>query len=147
MGNLESAALHITLLVVVCITLLLALLFWPFVALSRIGYQSHRMTKPMPFTARAVAWMNYLFLMIFYLGLAMNLNEDAIVFGLSGGLKAFFYLPYLNILLTLFMLVWMFRMGGVRYHRTASRIYYMWLTLISAGALWQLYYWHMIGPV
>lgn len=146
-SGLQSTSLHLTIAVLAGLTMVLALLFWPFVAWSRIGYQSHRMTKPMPFGARFVAWINYLVFLILCLALAMNLNEDAIVFGLSGGLKAIFFLPYLNILLTVFMLVWVFRMATVRYHRVVSRIYYVWLTLVAIAALWELYYWHMIGPV
>lgn len=145
--GLKSATLHLTILVVTGLTCVLALVFWPFVAWSRIGYQSHRMTKPMPTVARFVAWINYLVLAIFYLALAMNLDEDAVVFGLSGGVKAIFFLPYLNMLLTVFMVVWVFRMGGVRYLRVISRIYYVWLTLVSFAAIWQLYYGHLIGPV
>ncbi len=146
-SGLRSTSLHLTLLIFAGLTMVLALVFWPFVAWSRIGYQSHRMTKPMPFGARFVAWINYLVLLIFLLGLAANLDEDAVVFGLPTGLKALFYLPYVNMLLTLFMFVWVFRMAGVRYHRAASRIYYIWLTLVAVAILWELYYWHMIGPV
>lgn len=143
--GLKSASLHMFIFIASIVIGVIALVFWPFVALSRIGYQSHRFTKPMPFNARLIAWLNFLVLMIFYLGLSMNANEEGIVYGTSPGLKVFLYFPFLNILLTLIMLVWLVRIMPVRYHRVMSRFYYFILCVASLTALWQLYYWNMIG--
>lgn len=144
-SGLKSAELHIFIFVAAIAIGVLTLIFWPFVAFSRIGYQSHRFTKPMPFNARLVAWLNFFFLMIFYVGVASNANEEGIVYGTSTALKVFLYFPYLNILLTLFMIVWLVRVVPVRYHRVISRLYYFLLCVVSTAALWQLYYWNMIG--
>jgi len=144
-SGLKSASLHIFLFVTTGIVMLVALLFWPFVAFSRIGYQAHRFTKPMPFNARLVAWLNYFVLLIFCLGVAANANEEGIVYGTSTALKVFLYFPFLNILLTLFMLVWLVRVLPTKYHRVMSRLYYFILCAVSVVTLWQLYYWNMIG--
>jgi CubicO group peptidase (beta-lactamase class C family) len=144
-SGLKSAELHLFIAVSAVIMGLLALFFWPFVALSRIGYQSNRFTKPMPVNARLVAWLNFFVLLIFYLGVSSNANEEGIVYGVSTALSVFLYFPFLNILLTAFMLYWLVRILPVHYHRTVSKLYYTLLCLTSVAALWQLYYWNMIG--
>lgn len=144
-SGLKSAELHLFILVVAIVIGVVALVFWPFVALSRIGYQSHRFTKPMPFNARLIAWLNFLVLLIFYLGVASNANEEGIVYGTSSALKIFLWFPYLVILLTLVMIVWLVRILPVRYHRVISRLYYFVLCVVSVAAIWQLYYWNMVG--
>lgn len=140
----KSASLHTFIFGTAIAVGVLALIFWPFVALSRIGYQSHRYTKPMPFNARLIAWLNFFVLLIFYLGAASKGNEQ-IVYGVPASLKFFLYLPYLVMLLTLFMIIWLVRIMPVRYHRVVSRLYYLILCVVSIVALWQLYYWNMIG--
>lgn len=144
-SGLKSAELHLFIFVMAILLGILALFFWPFVALSRIGYQSHRFTKPMPFNARLIAWLNYFVLLVFYLGVASNANEEGIVYGISTALKVFLYFPFLNLLLTAFMLYWLVKVLTVRYHRTVSKLYYTLLCLTSMAALWQLYYWNMFG--
>ncbi|MBL7850447.1 MAG: beta-lactamase family protein [Cyclobacteriaceae bacterium] len=144
-SGLKSAELHLFIAISAIVLGILTLLFWPFVALSRIGYQSQRFTKPMPFNARLVAWLNFFVLLIFYLGVASNANEEGIVYGVSSALKVFLYFPFLNILLTAGMLYWLIRVIPVRYHRTVSKLYYTLLCLVAIAALWQLYYLNMIG--
>ena len=144
--GLQRTDLHIFIFSLAIITGLVVLVFWPFVAWSRIGYLSHRMTKPMPFACRFVAWLNFLVLLIFYVGVATNANEDAIVFGLPMSLKVLLFVPFLNALLTLLMVIWMFRVMGVKYHRVISRLYYTFITVVAVAAFWQLYYWNLIGP-
>lgn len=144
-SGLNSAELHLFIAVMAVVMGILALLFWPFVALSRIGYQSHRFTKPMPFNARLIAWLNYFVLLIFFFGISSNANEEGIVYGISTALKVFLYFPFLNLLLTAAMLYWLARILTVRYHRTVSKLYYTLLCLTSVAVLWQLYYWNMFG--
>jgi hypothetical protein len=144
-SGLKSAELHMFIFVAAILMGVLALFFWPFVALSRIGYQSHRFTKPMPLNARLIAWLNYFILLVFYLGVAANANEEGIVYGISTALKVFLYFPFLNLLLTAIMLYWLVKVITVRYHRTVSKLYYTLLCLTSLAALWQLYYWNMFG--
>ncbi len=144
-SGLKSADLHAMIFVVALITAIVAVLFWPFVALSRIGYQSHRYTKPMPFNARLVAWLNFLVLIIFYLGITSNANEESVVYGTVSALKMFLYFPFINLLLTAGMLYWLVRIVTTGYHRVMSRLYYLILTGVSVIALWQLYYWNMFG--
>ena len=143
--GLKSAELHLFILVVAIVMGVIALIFWPFVALSRIGFLSHRFTKPMPFNARLIAWLNFLVLMIFYLGIASNASEEGIVYGTSSALKVFLWFPYLVVILTLAMIFWLVRIMPVRYHRVVSRLYYLALCAVSIVALWQLYYWNMFG--
>lgn len=143
--GLKSAALHMFIFGLALVVSLVALIFWPFVAFARIGYDSHRYTKPMPVNARLIAWLNFFVLLIFYLGVAANANEEGIVYGASTALNVFLFFPFLNILLTLFMLVWLVRVLPVKYHRVMSRLYYFILCVVSIVALWQLYYWNMIG--
>jgi len=144
-SGIKSADFHMAVFVIAILTGIIALVFWPFVALSRIGYQSHRYTKPMPFNARLIAWLNFFVLIVFYLGVASNANEEGIVYGTVTALKVFLYFPFVNLLLTLGMLYWLFRVIATGYHRVISRLYYFVLCVVSVGALWQLYYWHMFG--
>lgn len=144
-SGIKSADLHLAIFVIAIVAGVIALVFWPFVALSRIGYQSHRYTKPMPFNARLIAWLNFFVLLLFYLGMATNANEEGIVYGTVTALKVFLYFPFVNLLLTLGMLYWLFRVIATGYHRVTSRLYYFVLCVVSLAALWQLYYWHMFG--
>ncbi|MBL7848087.1 MAG: beta-lactamase family protein [Cyclobacteriaceae bacterium] len=144
-SGLKSADLHMFIFILAIITAVVTLLFWPIVALSRMGYQAHRYTKPMPFNARLIAWLNYLVLIIFYVGVTSNANEEGIVYGTVSALKFFLYFPFLNLLLTVGMLIWLVRILPTGYHRVMSRLYYLVLCLVSLAALWQLYYWNMFG--
>ncbi len=144
-GGLQSGDFHLMIFVLAIVTSIIALVFWPFVALSRIGYQSHRYTKPMPFNARLIAWLNFLVLLIFYLGMLTNANEEGVVYGTVTALKFFLYFPFVNLALTLGMLFWLARIIATGYHRVMSRLYYLLLCVVSLAALWQLYYWNMFG--
>ena len=100
----------------------------------------------MPFSCRFIAWLNFLVLLIFYVGVATNTNEDAIVFGLPMSLKVLLFVPFVNALLTLLMVIWMFRIISVKYHRVISRLYYTFITVVAVAAFWQIYFWNLIGP-
>lgn len=145
-SGLKSAALHMLIFVAAIITAIVVLLFWPMAAWSRVGYQSHRMTKPLPYSARFVAWTNFLVLAIFYVGIASLANEDTIVNGLPTSLKILLWVPFINLILTLIMLVWWLRVITVKYHRLMSRLYYSIICVVAVAAFWQLYYWNLIGP-
>ncbi len=145
-SGLKSAALHMFIFVAAIITAIVVLLFWPMAAWSRVGYQSHRMTKPLPYSARFVAWTNFLLLVIFYAVFASLANEDNVVNGLPTSLKILLWVPFINLILTLIMVVWWFRVITVKYHRLISRVYYTVICVVAVAAFWQLYYWNLIGP-
>jgi hypothetical protein len=100
----------------------------------------------LPFGGKLLAWINYLLLMIFYIGVVMTISDgNEIVYGIPGSLKALLVLPLICIGLTILMVF--YSIGIFRESRILvfSRIYYAYLTLVSGAALLQLAYWNFVG--
>ncbi len=129
----------------VVISMLFTLLYWPFTYLVRRGYYTNQTAAALPLGSKWVAWINYLLLFSFYLGLILSIsNPTDIVFGISGSLKTVLVLPMICIALTLFMLVWLFRIWTGR-HKFSGKVFYLIISAAAVAALWQLYVWNFIG--
>ena len=145
-GGLKSAGLHTMVFIIVILVTLLVLLYWPFVGWIRKGYNSMRDTLPLPQGARRVAWINYLLLGSFYVGLMIVLSDPvAIVYGVPTALKVLLILPLISIALAVWMLVNAIRLITDNRYRLSGRAFYAFITLVGVAALWQLYYWNFIG--
>ena len=144
--GLMNAGLHLTIIILVILVALTTLLYWPFGSWMRRGYQSHRVTKDLPASSRWVAWLNFLVLVIFYAGLISVVNgPEAVVFGIATPVRILLVLPFVCIVLTLWMVLHAFRLAGDSRYNFSSRLFYAIITLTGMAALWQLYFWNFIG--
>ncbi len=124
----------------------IVLLYWPLAASVRRGYRSMRETIMLPLGAKWVAWLDYFFLATFYIGIAMLLSDpESIVFGVTTSIKVILLFPLLSVLMTILMVVNVFRLGFDQRFSLLGRIFYILITIVSATALWQLYYWNLLG--
>jgi CubicO group peptidase (beta-lactamase class C family) len=145
-SGLKNSGIHIMILIASIIVTLLVLLYWPFVQWVRRGYQSMHDTLPLPLPARRVAYLNYLFLGIFYLGVPIVLSDpESIVYGATTSLKVLLILPMISIVFTFWMTVFSLRLSTDDRFRIWGRIFYALITIMSILALWQLYYWNFVG--
>ena len=105
-----------------------------------------RDTLPLPQEARRVAWLNYLLLGSFYVGLMIVLSDPvAIVYGVPTALKVLLILPLISIVLAVWMLVNAVRLIADNRYRLSGRAFYAFISLVAVAALWQLYYWNFLG--
>jgi hypothetical protein len=145
-GGIQTMGFHSMLFMVVGVMALIVLIYWPLAASVRRGYQSMRNTIVLPAGAKWVAWMDYFLLTMFYIGMVAMLSDPAsIVFGVTTPLKVVLFLPLLSAVLTLFMIINTFRLSGDHRFSLVSRIFYVLITIVSIAALWQLYYWNLLG--
>jgi hypothetical protein len=123
------------------------LLFWPITYFIRRGYQPLLRTRQsLPFLAKLFAWLNYFWWFSFLVGLSLVLNDPtAVVFGVTTGLKVVLVFPLLMIVTTLLMAYVCVRLVPDTRYRTWSRLYYVLVTLVSGVALFQLYFWNLLG--
>lgn len=143
----HNSSTHILLLVIVFLASVANVIHWPLVKYIRRGYSRNRMAKePLAFPAKLVAWLNFLFILIFFIGFAVSMGSpEDIVYGVPSSLRVLLVMPLLVILTTVlmtFMAVSVVRSAKVRLR---SKILYVLLWLISLAALWELNYWNFIG--
>lgn len=126
---------------------LLTLLFWPITFYIRRGYQPLLRTRQsLPLLAKVFAWSNYCIWLIFVAGVSAVLSEPAnFLFGISVSVKVLLVLPLTMMIITLFMAYACFRLVPDTRYRSWSRTYYVIITLVSGLALYQLYFWNLLG--
>jgi CubicO group peptidase (beta-lactamase class C family) len=145
-GGIQGMGFHSMVFIVVFLFALIVLIYWPLAASVRRGYQSVRNTIVLPGGAKWIAWLDYLFLVLFYLGLVVLLSDPAsIVFGLTTPVKIVMILPLVSAVLTIVMIINVFRLTGDRRFSLMGRSFYVAITIVSVIGLWQLYYWNLLG--
>jgi len=72
-------------------------------------------------------------------------NPFDVVFGIPISLKVILVIPFITILLLVFMVIWIWNIWKEGAVRLFSRFWYtlVWLCLI--GLVWQLNYWNFLG--
>lgn len=145
-NGLDVSSIHVILFAVAVGMTLFALIYWPLIRRIRKGYSKDAYTSQLPELAKTVAWINYLFLLLFIIlfGASMG-NPFELVYGIPGVLKAALVMPLLMVPLTLLMLLSLIRFVAKSEFKIRSRIYYFLLTLVSFTFLWQLNYWNLLG--
>ncbi len=131
----------------IAVTALLTLLFWPITYFVRKGYQPLLRTRQsLPFVAKFFAWTNFFFWCAFLIGMALALEDStAVVYGVPFALKITLAFPLLMLLTTALMVYVCVRLVPDTRYRAWSRVYYVGITLVSGLALAQLYYWNFLG--
>jgi CubicO group peptidase (beta-lactamase class C family) len=131
----------------VLLVALLTLLFWPITYFIRRGYQPLLRTRQsLPFLAKLFAWLNFLWWILFVVGMSFILSDPtSVVFGVSAALKVVLALPLVMIANTLLLVYVCVRLVPDARYRAWSRVYYVGITLVSMLALAQLYYWNLVG--
>lgn len=144
--GLRSLSSQTTIFLISTVVLLCVLFYWPLAYISRRGYQRTTSYSSVSGGAKWIAWLNYFLLLSFYLGLMIVISDQTdIVYGISGSLKFLLILPLICILMTALMIYQSFSMWRSGQVKLSSRLYYLFITLISAVSLWQLNYWNFIG--
>lgn len=128
------------------ITMIITLLFWPLTYWVRRDYYPKGTIHSLPASAKWLAWLNFLLLIIFYVGVASSVSDPTdIVFGIGKSLKTLLFLPLISIVFTLGVWYWVVQIWRGSGYRFLSRVYYLIVALAATIALWQLYYWNFIG--
>jgi CubicO group peptidase (beta-lactamase class C family) len=143
----EASGTQILIFFWVVVVSLVTLIFWPFVYFARRKYQRQLGARqPLPILGKAIAWFNFLLLLIFLAGFFITLSDPfEIVYGVPASLKALLIIPFFVILTTAAMVVMLLRSGTNKRHSLRARLFYTVICLTSALALWQLNYWNLIG--
>lgn len=146
-AGLDTSYSQTMILVFILVTALLTILYWPLAYLLRRKYQRRTNTKnPFPFTGKSIAWLNYFLLLVFLLGFMVALSDPLeIVYGVPGALKFVLVIPFLMMITTVFMVVFLIRNVTNSRYSVWGRMGYAVLCLTSLVALWQLNYWNLIG--
>jgi len=142
----RSADVHRSIFLVVGLTTLLMLFYWPLTTRARRGYELSGTLVLLPPGAKVIAWLNYFLLAVFYAGVMISVGDPfSIIYGVPTSLKVLLIIPFIVILLTLIMYMQLYRIWNQRRYSAWSRLFYVLITMVSTVALWQLYYWNYIG--
>ncbi len=145
-GGIASVGFQSMIFFVVVVIGLTVLIYWPLAASVRRGYQSIRNTIVLPAGAKWLAWFDYFFLITFYICIAVMLGDPtSIVFGVTTPVKVVMLLPLLSAVLTLLMIINMFRFIGDRRFSVMGRLFYALIAIVSLAGIWQLWYWNLLG--
>jgi hypothetical protein len=143
----HTSGIQLLVAVVVAVTMLCTLIYWPLAARIRRNYQPLVRAKAgLPFGVKSAAWLNYFFFLLFLAGVAIGMSGGVeIIFGIPGSMKFCLVSALLMIPSTLVMILFLVQM--LRDHRYSrwSKTYYAWLTLVSILALVQMNYWNFLG--
>ncbi|MDH4090886.1 MAG: beta-lactamase family protein [Cyclobacteriaceae bacterium] len=144
---IDRSSTHMGLFFITIILMLTALCYWPIVYRIRRKYQATgRVSQTLPVLAKAVAWFNYLLLLLFLVATVVSLRVPFdIVYDVPALLKTALVFPLLMIVTTVGMLVLGARLLNNDQYKMRSRIYYVMLTVGSVLCLLQLSYWNLIG--
>ena len=146
---ISSQKLHFTLFGVTAGAFSATLLYWPLAFFIRRKYRPGPAARPpLEISTKAIAWLNALVMLAFFIWLAVLLSDqtgEAVVYGVAGSLKAALVLPLVSIGLTVLLVhrtiaIWAENESGIW-----SRIWYTLFCLLSVTLLWQLYYWNLLG--
>jgi CubicO group peptidase (beta-lactamase class C family) len=131
----------------VFITAILTVIYWPLAYFIRRKYQSRiGDTLSLSLGEKTVAWINYLFLLLFFTGLMIVLSDPLeIVYGVPTSLKVLLLLPIITIGTTIIMIFVFIRVVRNNRYGFINKLCYGLLCVISILALWQLNYWNFIG--
>lgn len=144
--GIRSSGIQNSIFLVVVLTSIIMLFYWPITGSARKGFEPMGSKLLIPVGSKFIAWVNYFMLTVFYAGLVIILSDpSSIVFGAPLSLKIILILPFLICLTTLLMFMNLYRLWGNYRYRFWSRVFYLLICLISATALWQMYYWNFIG--
>ncbi|MCU0357012.1 MAG: beta-lactamase family protein [Cyclobacteriaceae bacterium] len=143
----EASSTHLTLFMIIILTALGTVVYWPAVALIRRNHvRNMRVKKPLPLLPKIVAWLTYFFYLLFFILFLSSLGDPQnLIYGLPTALKVGAVFPMLSMITTVgmaWMLIQLFRERNIS---PVSIISYLVLLLISVLALWQLNYWNMLG--
>jgi hypothetical protein len=146
-SGFDEASNHNRIFLLVAGVSILTILYWPWAYVIRRNYQRKQSgTLALPWSGKMIAWINYFFLFVFLIGLALSLSDPfEIVYGVPASLKVLLILPFFVILTTVAMCIFFFRSFANNRYSVMSRFYYAILCVVSLLALWQLNYWNLIG--
>lgn len=145
-GVYTSSSQTMILVFVLTITVL-TILYWPLAYFIRRKYQRKSgLRNSFPFIGKLIAWLNYFLLLVFLLGFVMAMSDPLeIVYGVPGSLKFVLVIPFLMIITTVLMIVFLLRNITNHQYSLGVRMSYAVLSLTSLVALWQFNYWNLIG--
>ncbi len=145
--GVDLASTHYLVFLIIISVSMLTVMYWPLVYFLRKNYQ-RRFTESlaMPWAGKMIAWINYFFLTIFLVGLALSFSDPyEIVYGVPMSLKVLLVLPFFIIITTIAMCFLLIRLWMNSRYRLINRLCYGVLCVISWLAIWQLNYWNLIG--
>jgi hypothetical protein len=144
----EGQVLQLSIFLIVFILSIVVLFYWPMVFFIRRKYQSlGSAPKPLPFSTKLVAWVTSFMLLFFYLGISLSTSggPEAVVYSVPTGVKNLLVIPIILIPMNLFMIFKMVMVWPLISTRIRSKIFYTLVCFAHIAALWQLYFWNLIG--
>jgi hypothetical protein len=144
---IESPGFHLSLLIISLMIILITIIYWAieWLVKRRLGIDKVPVTQ-LPKNAKILGWITCLFVLLYYAGFMLaNNNPNELVYGITGFLKFVLLIPFLIIILTLWMIWITIRLWRNIEVNLWNRIYYSLLVIILAGSIWQWNYWNLIG--
>lgn len=142
-----SIPLNLTIIISTIMLILYLLIIRPWIYFLRRGYSLKSPPKAtVPLTSRLMAALCAGSLLAFYITFMIGLGEGQdIVYGVTPLLKVSFIFPILSIVLLLGMVYSAFMIWQQKEILLRSRIFYTLAVMVFMAAIWQLYFWNMIG--
>ncbi len=145
-GWTYHAGLHMFILTMTLISVLYILIVWPWLYFARRLYEKKpRTRKPLPLFSRTVAWIASLFMLLFYLLVSAAAGGEEIIFGIPSKISIGLFFPLAAIPFILIMVICNMYIWKQEQTKNLSQIFYSAATLVFVLAIWQLYFFNLLG--
>ncbi len=143
----ESQALHFGVFILALSANFFILWFWPMVFLSRRRfYATDPNRRYLPLSSKSLAWVNALLFMIFVIGLSIVLSDPfSVAVVIPTSLKALLVIPIVFSGISLMMFIHGLKIFEITAISLRTKIFYFILVLINLSAVFQLFYWNLLG--
>jgi CubicO group peptidase (beta-lactamase class C family) len=144
-ATLESTQFHQTIFSISLIVFLITIIYWPLAYFIRREYRQSIGTH-LPLGIKLSGWLSsFLLVLSLILVTIATSNPYEIVFGVPGSLKVALVLPYVAIIITLFVLYNAYKVWLFEKYNWSGRIHYTLLVVALLITFWQLNFWNLIG--
>lgn len=136
--------LAIFFLALLCIAYIMAI--WPWIYFLRRHYEKRPRTRqPVPLFHKTAAWIVALFFLLFYLSVLVASGGTEIIYGIPSLVRIGLVFPIAAIPFLLLMIWNSYHVWKMPRVKNLGRLFYNLATIVFVLALWQLYFFNMLG--
>jgi len=147
LGSFWSPSLHAGIFIFTILISLYMLVIWPWIYFIRRKYEyKDKDPRHLPLIAKLIGFSTSLCLILFYLLLTIGMSAgQEIVFDIPAVIRFGLIFPFLAIFFLLGMIFQSWQLWKWERSGFFNRFFYSLGTLIFVIAIWQLYFWNLLG--
>ncbi len=143
---LYTAEYHLAIFFLALICIIYIMVIWPWIYFARKRYEKKPRTRqPLPLFHKTAAWIVALFFLLFYLCISFAAGGTEIVYGIPSLIRIGLIFPIIAIPFLLLMIWNSYHIWRMPQVKNLGRLFYNLATVAFVLALWQLYFFNMLG--